>query len=165
MLDALSALSRALSRLAMSAAGAGLVAMSAIIVWQVIARYVFNASPAWAEQASLVILFWFVFFAGAAGVREGFHIRIIAGLEAAPPGLRRSIESLAHLATLGVGAALAATGGDLVGRTWEHTLPSVPFTRGAAYLAAPISGALIVFFTIEQLIALWRGEKVAPLWS
>ena len=39
-------------------AGIGLLIMTAIIAMQVFARYVLNDSPAWAEQAALLLMIW-----------------------------------------------------------------------------------------------------------
>lgn len=55
---------------------AGLVIMTALLCWQVFARYVLDASPAWTEQAVLILMVWIVFLGSAQGIRDGFHIRI-----------------------------------------------------------------------------------------
>ena len=65
-----------LSRLLIAFGAIGLLAMTAIIGWQVFGRFVLNSSPSWTEQASLILMIWYVMFAAAAGVYEGFHIRI-----------------------------------------------------------------------------------------
>ena len=57
-------------------AAVGLVAMAVIVIWQVFGRFVLDSSPSWTEQAALVLMIWYVMFASAAGVHEGFHIRI-----------------------------------------------------------------------------------------
>lgn len=69
-------LSRILSQISLWFSAAGLLGMTGIIGWQVFARYVLNAAPAWTEQAALFLMLWFILFAAAAGVREGFHIKI-----------------------------------------------------------------------------------------
>ena len=72
-------------------AAAGLVAMTAIVGWQVFGRYVLNSSPSWSEQASLTLMIWYVSLAAAAGVREGFHIRIVALEAAMPPRIQSAM--------------------------------------------------------------------------
>jgi TRAP-type C4-dicarboxylate transport system permease small subunit len=146
-------LSRAASRLLIGLAAGGLVAMTAIIGWQVIGRYVLGASPSWSEQAAQVLMIWFAFLAAAAGVREGFHIRIVAVEEAAPPKVRMLIRLVAGLVVAACGLAMLVLGGDLVMRTWSHAIPSLGLPRGVAYLGLPISGALIVLFALERLFA------------
>ena len=86
---------RALSIFARVLSGSALVLMTTIIIVQVFGRYVLNASPVWAEQAAMLILIWCVFFAAAAGVREGFHIRISIFVDYLPDNFRK----LAHLAS------------------------------------------------------------------
>ena len=66
--SALVRLSAATSRLLQWLSGFGLLLMTVVIAWQVFARRVLNDSPAWAEQAALLLMIWFVMFAAAAGV-------------------------------------------------------------------------------------------------
>ena len=132
-------------------AATGLVAMTIIIGWQVIGRFILGSSPSWSEQAAQVLMIWFAFLAAAAGVREGFHIRIVALEEAASPRIRRLMQLSASLVVAGCGLAMLILGGELVMRTWDHTIPSLGMSRGFAYLGLPISGALIVLFEIERM--------------
>jgi TRAP-type C4-dicarboxylate transport system permease small subunit len=165
MLDALSALTRALSRATLALSAAGLVAMTAIIFWQVFARFVLSDSPSWSEAAALTLMVWFVTLAAAVGVREGFHIRLVALVEAMPAPVRKGVEIAAHLIVLGFGAMLAVQGAELVARTWAHAVPSLPITRGFAYLPLPVAGVLVVLFSLEHVLAALAGRKVEPLWN
>lgn len=146
-------------------AGFGLVLMTVIISWQVFARYVLNASPAWAEQAALLLMIWYVMFAAAAGVREGFHIRISVFEDALPEPLRRAARILAHALVGLFGVAMAIWGSELVTATWEHVIPTLGLPRGVAYIPIPLAGVLILGFAIEHVLAESRNEKVPRLWS
>jgi len=157
--------SRWASLVALWFSGAGLLAMTAIIFWQVIARYVLNASPAWSEQTALILMVWMVFFAGAAGVREGFHIRIVAATNAVPPRLGYWMRLSAQLVVAGFGLALAVYGTELVVRTWHHTVPALGISRGLAYSPAPASGLLILLFALEQMAAIIHDREVESAWN
>lgn len=159
------ALSRALSQASLVISGVGLLAMTGILAWQVFARYVLSASQAWSEQTALVLMIGFISFAAAVGVREGFHIGMTIAVDALPPKAGRAARALSMLVVAGFGAALGFYGGELVARTWSHTIPTLGIPRGAAYLPLAGAGWLIVFFAFEQIIAELRGEKVEPLWS
>ena len=52
----------------------GMIAMTAMVAWQVFSRYVLNASPSWTEAASIMVMSWFIFLGAAVGVRENFHM-------------------------------------------------------------------------------------------
>lgn len=146
-------------------AGIGLLLMTAIIAWQVFARYVLNASPAWAEQAALLLMIWYVFFAAAAGVREGFHIRIAVFADSLAATPRHIVRVAGHAIVLAFGLAMAWWGIDLARETWGHVIPTLGISRGYAYVPIPLSGILIAGFSLENLIAELRGSEVKKLWS
>jgi len=131
----------------------GLLAMTAIITWQVFGRYVLNQSPDWSEQTALILMIWYVMFGAAAGVREGFHIRIEALERALPAWASRCTRLIAHSAVGLCGLAMTIWGGMLVLGTWSHVVPTLGVSRGAVYLAIPIAGVLIALFSLERIIA------------
>lgn len=157
--------SLAVSRAARWFANAGLIVMSAIIGWQVFARYVLNASPAWAEQAALLLMIWYVLFAAAAGVREQFHIRITVFADALPEGGRKAAALAAHSAVALFGAAMVWWGSELVHATWSHVIPTLGLPRGMAYLPIPAAGLLIVAFSLEHVIAVLGNREVVKGWN
>ena len=169
MLEHLRRANAAASAALIHAGAAGLVLMTAIIGWQVFGRFVLGSSPSWAEQAALILMIWYVFFAAAAGVREGFHIRILALQSAVPALIARGMRMLAHLVVAGCGIALAIWGSELVARTWTHVIPTLALPRGAAYLPLPLSGILIALFAFELLLEDAAGvdsaDKEQSRWS
>lgn len=130
----------------------GLLLMTAIVGWQVFGRYVLGSSPSWAEQASLTLMIWFIFLAGAAGVRDGFHIRIIAIETALPPARRKRLRMVSNGVVGLCGLAMLWFGIQLVTRTWTHVIPSLGLPRGVAYMGIPIAGALIALFSLERIL-------------
>ena len=165
MLSVLAAVSRWISRLTLVFAATGLVVMTAVIGWQVFARYVLSDSPAWAEAASLALMVWFILLAAAVGVREQFHIGMTAATNAMPPALAKLSRAFSLLMVGAFGAAMGVWGGELVIRTWDIEIATLGISRGFSYLPLPIAGWLIVFISVEHLIAEARGGKVEPLWS
>jgi TRAP-type C4-dicarboxylate transport system permease small subunit len=161
MLETLKRTNAAASSALLHAGAVGLIAMTAIIGWQVFGRFVLRSSPSWAEQAALTLMIWYVFFAAAAGVREGFHIRILALQTAVPARVGRLMRLFAHLVVGASGVAIVIWGGELVLRTWSHVIPTLGLPRGVAYLPLPLSGLLIVIFTIELMLEDLAGEKSA----
>jgi len=165
MADFLSSLSEKTSLLARWFAGVGLLLMTAIIAWQVFARYVLNASPAWAEQAALLLMIWYVMFAAAAGVREGFHIRITVFVDSLSARRKRYAGLLANTIVGLFGVAMVIWGTELVRETWTHVIPTLGIPRGYAYVPIPISGLLIAGYSLEHAVAVRSGSEVRKLWS
>ncbi len=141
------------SRLFITLGAIGLVLMTAIIGWQVFSRYVLHASPAWTEQGALCLMIWYISFATAAGVREGFHIRITILQTLCSPRVRRFIEHFCDVIVGLCGAAMCVWGAQLVHGTWAFIEPAIGIPRGMVYLGLPISGALIVIFSLERIAA------------
>lgn len=161
----MNALSRWLSRASLYFSALGLVGMTLIIGWQVFARYVLDSAPSWTEQAGLFLMLWFILFAAAAGVREGFHIRLSLLHDSLERRSSKLLNLLCHLIVLTFGAFMCVGGGQLVAQTWQHTIPTLGLPRGSAYVPIAGAGALIVFFSAEHIWAELKGKKVAPLWS
>jgi TRAP-type C4-dicarboxylate transport system permease small subunit len=145
--------------------GFGLLLMTVIIAWQVFARYVLNDSPAWSEQAALLLMIWYVMFAAAAGVREGFHIRIGVFADTFPGNMGKAMRMLAHVAVGLFGAGMAIWGTELAHATWSHVIPALGLPRGVAYVPIAFSGLLILGFSIEWIVAEANDRKVRKTWS
>ncbi|MEM9840908.1 MAG: TRAP transporter small permease [Pseudomonadota bacterium] len=160
----IAALSRSLSLALLWFAGCGLVVITLIVLWQVFARYVLNASPSWSEQLALFILVWSVIAGAAAGVREGFHIRITAAQDALAGKGRTVARIVAHGITALIGLFLAVYGTSLVASLWSYSIPTLGLPRGSAFLPLPLAGVTIVFFSGEHIGALLSGKEVTPLW-
>ncbi len=147
----------------------GLVLMTVIVGWQVFGRYVLNSTPSWSEQAALTLMIWYVSLAAAAGVRQGFHIRIVAVEEAVSPGVRKLMQILANAIVGACGIAMLIWGGELVLKTWSHVVPSLGISRGLAYLGLPIAGALMALFALERVLETLLAPKAAteeaPQWN
>ncbi len=147
----------------------GLVLMTVIVGWQVFGRYVLNSTPSWSEQAALTLMIWYVALAAAAGVRQGFHIRIVALEDAVPPRARKIMQVFSNLVVGACGVAMLVWGGELVMRTWSHVIPSLGISRGLAYLGLPIAGALIALFSAERTLEVLAAQKLKdeedPRWN
>ena len=151
----------ALSRISLVISASCLVAMTAIISYQVIARYFFNNSPAWSERLSLVLLGYLVFFGAAVGVHERFHIRIDAIRNAFPKSIGRMVDVIANLAVAGAGLVMVVAGWELTTTLWAFDIPSLGIPRGFALLPLPISGALIILFALAQLYEEFTSPKAS----
>lgn len=164
MIRMLATVTRIAADALLKAAAFGLVLMTVIVGWQVFGRYVLNSTPSWSEQAALTLMIWYVSLAAAAGVRQGFHIRIVALEDAVSPRLRKGMQVVSNSLIGLCGVAMFVWGGELVLRTWSHVVPSLGIPRGLTYLALPISGALMALFAFEQVLERlgFRAPETTP---
>lgn len=148
-----------MSRASLFISASCLVAMTTIISYQVVARYFFNASPAWSERLSLVLLAYLVFFGAAVGVHERFHIRIDALRNAVPDAVGKAFDIIANSAVAIAGIVMLIAGWQLTTTLWAFDIPSLGLPRGLALLPLPIAGALITLFSSAQLLETLTGQE------
>ena len=141
-----------ISRILIAFGAFGLLVMTAIIGWQVFGRFVLNSSPSWTEQASLIMMIWYVMFAAAAGVHEGFHIRI-ALLEEKFGERARPVLRLTALVIAIIGLVLLVYGAQLCWAVRANVVPSLGVSRAVAYIPLPVSGLLMTLFALPQILS------------
>ncbi|MDP3461133.1 MAG: TRAP transporter small permease [Hyphomonas sp.] len=168
-MERLSRLTHLIADILVKVSAFGLVLMTAIVGWQVFGRYVLNSTPSWSEQAALTLMIWYVALAAAAGVRQGFHIRIVALENAVSPRIRKAMQVFSNTVVGACGIAMLVWGGELVLLTWSHVIPSLGISRGLAYLGLPIAGALMVLFALERTLEVLAAKPLKdeedPRWS
>lgn len=68
-----------------------LVAMTLLVVAEVIARFVFNAGIHWAQEVTLLSAGWFVLLGASYGIKVGAHIGVDVFIKLLPAGAQRWI--------------------------------------------------------------------------
>jgi TRAP-type C4-dicarboxylate transport system permease small subunit len=162
MKKALMALSRvlgAISTAALWVAGVGLVSMTVIVAYQVYMRYVVNASPAWTESGSIMIMSWFIFLGAAVGVREKFHMGFDVLLYAFPKA-KSVLRSISDIAIFGFASGMVFYGLELAIRGWSVRIPVVGLPQTFTYLPIVVSGVLMCLFVAERMALRLAGEPV-----
>ena len=143
---------------------AGLAAIVAIVAWQVFGRYVLNSSPTWTETLALVLILYVTLIGAAVGVRDAGHLGMESLLIMVPEEPRRWIEMVIHVLVGAFGAAMVWNGWILGASVASYKLANIPLSEGVRYAPLVLSGALIVLFSIEHVVALLRREEVVPAW-
>ena len=150
----------ALSNAALWIAGVGMVAMTAMVAWQVFARYVLNASPSWTEPASVMVMSWFIFLGAAVGVRENFHMGFDVLVHFLPASTAPWMRAMSDLAVVVFGLGMVVYGLQLTIDTWTATIPVLHLPGGFSYMPIVAGGALMVLFALERLVSRAAGIEV-----
>ena len=130
----------------------GLFVMTGIIGWQVFARFVLNASPAWTESTALLLMLYYILLAAAVGVREGFHLGVRVLLDNLAPTAKRMALRLIDILVGLFGLLMLINGARLAAFTADHVIPTLGVSRSVAYWPFVISGTLIVIFCAERVL-------------
>ena len=144
--------------------GIGLMSMTAILMIQVLARYIINSPTVWSEELAVSLFVWVAMLAIPLGLRRGEHLTLDLLTHHIPP--------LANKVLAVVIATLSVLTFVLIGYFAFKLLQSADrqllagIAGGLAiqakvswvYLAIPVGSALAVVFTIERLVLLLRGK-------
>lgn len=76
-----------------------IIALTAVILYTVIARYFFNYAPAWSEELPRIIFLWVTYLAIAVAVRRGQSLKVTVLIDRFAPAPRLVIELVMHAAT------------------------------------------------------------------
>lgn len=148
-----------LTRAALYVSAAGLVLMTLIIGWQVFARYVLNASPAWSETTALLLMLYYIMLAAAVGVYEGFHLGLKILLDSVSAGARRYLDIFDNALIFLFGLVMLISSVRLAEFTATHTIPTLNISRAVAYWPFAAAGLLIAIFALERLLLAVARQK------
>lgn len=155
----------AVSKAALVLAICGLIALILCVQYQVVGRYIFNDTPTWAEALALLMVLFVTAFGVAVGVRDAGHIGLESILGLLPDKLRTKFELLIHVLVGLFGALMLKSGWLWATLKWDEKKPMLGVPEGIDYVPLVIAGALILLFSVEHFIAVWRGESVEPAWN
>ena len=149
------------ARWALWLAGAGLVAMTALIAAQVFTRYLLNDSIVWSEPAAVILMGWFIFLGAAVGIREGYHLSFDVLLYLVPQRVKLILHSVSDVVVALFGGGMAWFGGQLAVSAAGVKLPSLGVSGAVDFLPLVAGGILIVIFSMERLARRAAGLPTA----
>jgi TRAP-type C4-dicarboxylate transport system permease small subunit len=150
----------ALSTGSLYVAGAGLVVMSLIVLWQVFVRFVLNWNNSWTELTAILIMSWFIFLGAAVGVRENYHLGFDVLLYVLPEGSKKILRTISDVVVVAFAIGMIVYGIDLMRLQWSERMPALGISGAFRYLPLAAGGALIALFSVERIVLRWAGVDV-----
>jgi TRAP-type C4-dicarboxylate transport system permease small subunit len=132
--------------------------MLILVVFQVIARYLFQSVPVWTEEAARYCMVWGGLLGATAAFKAESDPRLIH-----PPksGSRLKIAAAAWIRAIGVvvflGPVLYHSDRFLM-RTWHRTSEALGISTMWVTLAVPTAVAIILFHLVAKLLVSGTGE-------
>ena len=138
-----------------------------IIVFAVIARYVFGKAVSWTEEVPRYLLIWISFLGAAACVARREHVGFDILFNALPPAVRRLTGAAIGVLIFFFGWIVFRYGIVFVQDFGADLMETIPYTNSWYYVAMPISGVLFMLFALKFIadsllgrIASTVGESV-----
>lgn len=153
----LAATERALLTSAVLLLGINLIAVST----QIIMRYIVNNPTSWSDPVASDSLAWMTFLGATAAIRSDQNLRIRFIRDKFPMPIRRVVDIVCHLVTLGFSLALLNSGVHLMVATKGTQVAGIPLPLSFAdlYSVTVVSAAIMALFTLEQVASITMDWK------
>ncbi len=164
LMRALGTVRRVLDRVLAVICVVAFVALVGIVSWQVFTRQVLGSSATWTEEAARYMFVGLALFAAAYVFSERGHIAVEILVERLPERLQLAMAVLIEVVVIGFTVLVFMIGGlRIADNAWTQNLSTLPLSVGQAYLALPISGALIIFYSVYHILGVLSGaERPTP---
>jgi TRAP-type C4-dicarboxylate transport system permease small subunit len=161
----LSMVKKALDRLLESIVVTVVAVLVADVIWQVFTRLVLKNPSQWTEELAVFMLIWVAMLGSAVALERGSHLGIDYFIGKMSARVRLYTEFFVFCAVAAFSFCVMILGGiDLVASTLEldQVSPALGVRVGYVYLAVPISGFFILFYSgialVERCPELLKGK-------
>lgn len=137
-----------------------LVAMTGVIFYQVILRYVFHSANIWAEEFARYAFIWVTMFGAAICIRRGRHIRIDVFVNILPKKMQGILEIAMDFIVLVFLGVAAKQGLAICMKTGAQISSGLRLPMSFMYSSIPVSSLLMMVFLLEQM-----GARLGQIFS
>jgi TRAP-type transport system small permease protein len=153
----------ALEKVIEAACVVALAVVVGAVSWQVLARYVTQASTAWAPELAQIAFVWLAMLAIPLGVRRRKHLVIDVWTGVRNRTFQAAVLTAATAIIVVVSLVLAYAGWNVLDVAMRRTLPGLGVPSGWMNAAVPVGFALCAVFALEVWWrALRAGQLTAP---
>jgi TRAP-type C4-dicarboxylate transport system permease small subunit len=125
---------------------------------QVVSRFVIRSPLLWTEEVSRMAFIWIALLGSSIATKHQQHLGIDIIVTKFPPMLRRGVRLAMHGVMMSVALLFIFAGSDFVQKNIGRISETTGVSMVWLYIAAPISGAMMLFYLIEQLPDLLKKE-------
>ena len=141
---------------------AGLMAaITGVVAFQVLTRYVLQHPAAWPEEAARYLFVWVALLGGALGVDRGVHFSLDLLTSRFPSRVASRLAAGIDLACAAFAALLAGHGATLAWRVREQPSAALEIPMTWPYAAIPVATLLMAWSLAASARRRWRGPPPA----
>lgn len=132
---------------------AGILVILVIIVFSnVLGRYVFHSSLAWAEEISRFLLIWMVFLGSVAAYINNEHLGLDIVTQAIPKKLAQVITFVTDFLVIYALYLLVNGGYTMTLESWDWLSPATSTPYGWVYAIVPLTGSVMILQTLFKAV-------------
>lgn len=135
--------------------------MTLLVVYQVIMRKVFNASPPWTEELARYATIWSTLIIAPVLILQKGHIMLDYILTIVPDKIRIALEVISGLLAMALMAAFLYGGIGMIQTTIAVTgvSPGAQMPMWIVYIILPLSGVLMLTAQVKIIISTVAAKK------
>ncbi len=152
VLEFLSVVNERFSVIARNSAGLLLMAMTAIVLVQIVFRYVLNDSLIWTEEVSKTMMVWAAFLVAPWAYRNGANVNIQIFTDELPATLRRLLRAVLNALVIWIIVVFWLHSFGMVERGFSIRTASLPIPIGWFFSIVPLAFAGMLLVGIELLL-------------
>lgn len=152
ILGTLSAINEWISLTARNTSGMLLIAMTAIVLIQIVFRYVLNDSLIWTEEVSKTMMVWGAFLIAPWAYRNSANVSIQMFTDELPITLRRLLHLLLNLLVIWIIVVFWSESFGMVERGFSIKTASLPIQVGWFFIVIPVAFGAMILVGVELLI-------------
>jgi TRAP-type C4-dicarboxylate transport system permease small subunit len=138
-----------------------LASMIVMVTWQVASRYLLNDPSTFTEETLRFGVIWLSLIGAAYVTGRGKHMSVDLIKDMLSPAAQRIINIVIQLGFMAFAGAVLIFGGlRAVNIAWYQTSAVLQVPMGAVYAALPITGVLIVLYSLLNIADLLVGRSV-----
>jgi len=152
ILGLLSVMNEWISITARNTAGMLLIAMTAIVLTQIVFRYVLNDSLIWTEEVSKTMMVWGAFLIAPWAYRNSANVSIQMFTDELPLTLRRLLHLVLNVLVIWIIVVFWSESFGMVERGFAIRAASLPVQVGWFFFVVPVAFGAMLLVGIELLI-------------
>lgn len=139
--------------------GALLAALTVVVTFQVLGRYVpFIPRPLWTEEVARLLLAWMVFLGAAVALRRGEHFLIDVIPRRVDARVGRALQVVVLVAVVAISLVLLVGGVLMTQGGLTRVSTASGLHRAWAFAALPAGALFMVVFSLELAVDQLRGR-------
>ncbi len=139
-----------------------MAAMVLNVLWQVITRFVFVNPSTFTGELARYLLIWLSLFGASYVSGKQQHLAIDFLPARLGEEKRKKLQTAVHIFILVFALLVMVVGGaNLVSHTFylNQLSAALRINLGFVYLALPLSGSLIMFYSVHNIVMIWQKRE------
>jgi TRAP-type transport system small permease protein len=134
-------------------------AIFVIVLFTVVGRYGFSWVLSWSEEVPRYLMIWMSFLCAAVSVDYSDHIAFDLIYNRARGWVAHALRLIVNGGIFVFGWMMLFYGINFVRDFGPDTMESLPYQNTWYYIVLPISGAMIMLFSLRNQLSAWFGDE------